>query len=261
MRLELLVSAVNREPQELMEAMHLDSDAVIINQCGRDDSREITFGNHVIRYFESSECGVGRSRNNALDGASGDIVLFSDEDITYDDGYSARIIEAFKAHPDADVLLFNVRVCEKRRTYYIDSEHKVGFFNSGRYPAYSIAARRERLLACGVRFSLLFGGGAPYSAGEDSLFLMDMVRQHLKIVAVPVEIGMEHERESSWFRGYTEKFFFDRGVLYHFLYKRLAIVFAARFIIAKRKVMCKKVPARKAFRLMLAGIKKGKGLK
>ena len=33
------------------------------------------------------------------------------------------------------------------------------------------AVRRERLQAANITFSLLFGGGAKYSNGEDSLFL------------------------------------------------------------------------------------------
>ena len=43
-----------------------------------------------------------------------------------------------------------------------------------------------------------------------------------EVYATPAELGSETERESTWFDGYHEKFFIDRGVLYHFLYGKLA---------------------------------------
>ena len=115
------------------------------------------------------------------------------------------------------MVLFNIRVGESRATYYTEKFHRVHIWNAGRYPTYSFAVRRERLQAANITFSLLFGGGAKYSNGEDSLFLKDCLSYGFKVYATPVELGAETERESTWFHGYHEKFFTDRGVLYHFL--------------------------------------------
>lgn len=258
MTLEVLVSSVNRECDELIESMHLASDAVIINQGRQHEYTERTKENYRIKYYGFCEKGVGLSRNNALLRATGDIVLFSDEDIVYDEGYREKVLKAFDENPGADMLLFNFRVPKERQTYHIDKKTKIHALNCGRYPTYSFALRRERLHKCGVTYSLLFGGGAKYSAGEDSLFIKDCLRAGMKIYALPVELGCELERESSWFRGYTEKFFFDRGVLYHFLYGRWAYLFGARFVLAKKSFMCKDVSAAKAWKLIRQGIKEGK---
>ena len=48
------------------------------------------------------------------------------------------------------------------------------------YPTYAVAAKREALHRVNVGFSLLFGGGARYSNGEDSLFLHDSPLRHGK---------------------------------------------------------------------------------
>ena len=256
--LQVLVSAMNANCQQLVEKMNIKSDAIIINQCDKVGYQEQHLNEGTVRFFDMNERGVGLSRNNALLRATGDIVLFSDEDITYDDDYVNKVLDAFEKHSDADMLLFNIRVCESRRTYYTTKETKIGWYNCGRYPTYSFAIRREKLHKSGVTYSLLFGGGAKYSAGEDSLFIKDLLRKKFKIIALPIEIGQEAERESTWFNGYTEKFFFDRGVLYHFLYGKLAKVFAYRFIMAKKSFMCKEIAPKKALSLMMDGIKEAK---
>ena len=258
-KFEVLVSALNNDPEQLIGRMNLGSDAVIINQTDHKDKRVVKLDNDcTVRIFENTDRGVGASRNKALSKAEAEIVLFSDEDIVYDKGYEKKVLKAFEENADADIILFNIEVDERRRTYWIDKRTKVGRFNSGRYPAYSAAARLSSLKKTGVKFSLLFGGGAPYSNGEDSLFFMDCVRSGLKIVAVPVKIGKEEFRDSTWFKGYNEKFFFDRGVLYHFLYRGAAVIWGLRFVVTKSRVMCREVHMVKAFSLLCAGIRKGK---
>lgn len=258
MRLQALVSAVNQNPEELISRMKLRSDAIIVNQGRNHAFWKLTRDGYEIRCYDFMEKGVGLSRNTALLRADGDILLFSDEDITYDDGYADRIIAEFEKHPEADMLLFNVRVGASRATYHIERYGRVRWYNSGRYPTYSFAARREKIHRNNITFSLLFGGGAEYSNGEDSLFLRDCLRAGLKIYSVPVEIGEEAERQSTWFTGYHEKFFFDRGVLYHYLYGRLAYLLALRFILTKKAFMCREVPPGQALKLMKQGIRDAK---
>ena len=50
-------------------------------------------------------------------------------------------------------------------------------------------------------------------------------------------IGRENGRPSTWFHGYNEKFFYDRGVLYRFLYGRAALPMAVRFLLKNRTQM------------------------
>ncbi|MCR5120147.1 MAG: glycosyltransferase family 2 protein [Lachnospiraceae bacterium] len=259
MKLETLISAVNKD-SGLPAVMGVEGDAVLINQCDHDSEEVADSDKARVRIFNRNERGVGKSRNLALEKAEADLILFSDEDIRYEAGYAGKIIEAFEQHPEADVLFFNVKVCEERRTYHTEEEKKVGYFNLGRYPAYAAAMRREKIISRGIRYSLLFGGGAKYSNGEDSLFFMDCVRAGLKLKALPTEIGYEEPRESTWFSGYHEKFFFDRGVLYHFLYRQLAWLWGARFIFSKRKVMCREIKAFEAYKILLKGIKEGKSI-
>ncbi|MCD8326690.1 MAG: glycosyltransferase family 2 protein [Lachnospiraceae bacterium] len=294
MRVEVLVSCLNADVKSLVSKMKLDSDAVIVNQCGREDEEQFALSCGMeengrngsfccveenersegcsdiekidetaspcgrIRVCCSTERGVGRSRNLAMSKAEREFCIFSDEDIVYRKGYGLAIAEEFDRHPEADGLLFQVEVDPARKTYQNDQFGPVGLLNCGRYPAYSMAFRREKLLQSGVRFSTLFGGGARYSNGEDSLFIRDVLKAGLKLYKTPVCIGEEVPRPSTWFTGYHEKFFFDRGVLYHFLYGWAAPLWAFRFVFTKRKLMCQEIPWRKALGLVCRGIREGR---
>ena len=258
MKLQLLVSAMNKDAENLINTMGITTDAVIINQCDKYDTRIFEDKNRKIEFYDMNEWGVGRSRNSAVLKSSGDILLFSDEDIVYEKDYEKRVIKAFEENKNADMLIFNIEVDESRRTYHIDKKTKVGLLNCGRYPTYSMAVKREVLLKKGIMFSLLFGGGAPYSAGEDSLFIMDCVKAGMKIYALPITIGREELRPSTWFNGYTEKFFYDRGVLFAHLYGKAAGIMAARYILAKKRVMCREIKPRDAYNLIKKGIKDGR---
>ena len=257
MSLTLLVSALNKNPDDLIESMHIASDAVIVNQCDHDSRREITGDSNRILIIESLTRGVGVNRNLCIDNSFGDIILFGDDDIVYDKDYAAKVVDEFNRHPEAELITFNVSVCDERRTYVNEGFKKLSSMNIGRYPAYSIAVKRDVLIDKKVRFSPLFGGGAKYSNGEDSLFLKDAFKSKISMYATDVHIGEEIPRESTWFNGYTKKFFHDRGVLFAFLYGKNAWLWRLRFILVKKEMFKGEIKRSEANRLMKEGIKDG----
>ena len=277
---QVLIAAVNQEPEKLIKQMNIQSDAILVNQCDRYAVETISIGSArnrhgdkeqnadekydegktpTLQVYHMAERGVGLSRNTALMRATGDICLFSDQDIVYEDGYEKAMLQEFEHHPEADMIVFNIQIGKERQTYHNAQWKKVHWYNCGRYGAVSFAIRREKLLESGVTFSLLFGGGAKYSAGEDSLFIKQFMDKGYQVYASPVTIGREAEGESTWFEGYTEKFFFDRGVLYHFLYGRLAKPWAFRFLLAHKDKMCRDYSVKQAYEIMKRGIKEGAG--
>lgn len=259
MKLQVLTAAVNQEVNTLAEKMNLETDAIIVNQCDHFAYQEYQHRGRRIQCFSMNERGVGLSRNTALMRADAELCLFSDEDIVFYSGYEEIVCKAFQKNKDADVITFNFKVDPSRATYYNRTEKRIRWHNYGRYPTYAVAARTESLRRANVGFSLLFGGGARYSNGEDSLFLHDCLKKGLHLYAKTEEIGREVYRESTWFKGYHQKFFRDRGVLYHHLYGSLAKIFALRFLFAHRDEMLKEMPLKEAYRLMKQGIREGKG--
>ena len=258
MDMQVLVAAVDKDVDALAGQMNLETEAVIVNQCDSFGYREYLHKGKKIRCFSMKERGVGLNRNTALMHAGREILLFSDEDIVFYPGYHRTVLKAFEENPDADIITFNFKVDPTRATYYNKEKRRIRWYNYGRYPTYAAAARRESLLKANVSFSLLFGGGARYSNGEDSLFFHDCLKKGLHLYARPEEIGQEVYRESTWFKGYNQKFFVDRGVLYHYLYGFMAGLFSLRFLYAHRGELLKEIPFGRAYGWMKQGIREGK---
>lgn len=257
MKVQVLASVMNETMETIVNRMQLDSDAVIINQCDRLQAQEMEHQGHIVRFFSFPDRGVGRSRNEAILRADQDICLFSDGDIVYEPGYADAITAEFERNPKADMILFNITVEEARRTYHITERRRVHWYNCGRYGAVSFAVRRDSLLKSGVTFSLLFGGGAKYSNGEDSLFLKEFMSKGYRVYTAPVTIGREEAGASTWFAGYNEKFFADRGVLYHYLYGKMSWLMSLRFLLAHKAVFCKDITVRQAYEWMKQGMREG----
>jgi len=259
MRLLTLVSAVNQNIEELVDTMRLGSDAVITCQCDKNETGEYSAPCGRIIWECLDNRGVGINRNTCIKNASfGDILLFSDEDIVYDDGYAQSICDEYEKHPEADGILFNMRVGEERRTYWNEDYKKIKFYNYGRYPAYSISIRREILEKSKVLFPLEFGGGATYINGEDSVFLHDLLKSGVNLYRSPICLGEETVRESTWFKGYNERFFISRGALYVRLYGKFDVVMAWVFLL-RHRYMTNDLGFMKSLKLMKQGMKEIKG--
>ena len=235
MKIVSLVSAVDGNIEEMIDGMHLESDAVVVNQCDAEGELSLNIDGNEIRQINITGRGVGANRNTCIENAPEcDVLLFTDEDIIYDEGYLKKIVDEYSAHPEVDALLFNIRVCEARRTYWNDRFKRIRFYNYGRYPAYSISIKKDVLMKSGVKFSTEFGGGAKYANGEDSIFLHELLKSGVRIYASAVCLGEETERESTWFSGYNERFFIGRGALYVKLYGAFAKMRALIFLIRHR---------------------------
>lgn len=224
MTLQVLVAAMHQDDHALPEKMNLQTDALIGNQCDRNAVEEFDYHGHCIRYYSFAERGVGLNRNTTLMRASADIVLFADADVVYADGYADTVLRAYAEHPKADVILFNMKM-----SYHGEPPHDVvlrscyvGRRAISRFGTVCISARTRALKRANVTFHRMFGGGAEFGSGEDTIFLQDCVRKGLRVFACAQTLGCARPGTSTWFEGYTDKYFFDKGVLFYYLYPRLA---------------------------------------
>lgn len=215
MKLQVLVSTMHRTDHSLLDEMNIQSDAVVINQCDREETEEFLYNGHSIKWISVKDRGIGKSRNAAIENADADIILFADDDVIYDDGMAQAVVRAFEEHKDSDIIIFNLESLNTERPeYMVEQDIKLSRFNFMRYGATKIAVRADSIKKNKLRFSLLFGGGAKYQCGEDNLFLIQSIKAGMNPVAVPVKIGCVKQEGSTWFKGYNEKYFYDRGVLF-----------------------------------------------
>lgn len=254
MSIQVLVASMNQKDHSLIDKMNIQTDAIVGNQCDRNEIEEFVYNGNKIKYLSFNERGVGLNRNNTLMRATAEICILADDDIVFLDGYDKKIKKWFDENPNADVIIFNLIEKPKKR-YVINKKFKVGYHNYMKFGATRIAFRRRSITRAGITFNLHFGGGAEFSAGEDTLFLNECLKRKLNIIAVPEFIAtLTDTRDSSWFQGYTDKFFIDRGALFAAVSKRWAWLLCLQFAIRRRKKFNKEKSWFETFRLMLQGV-------
>ena len=258
MDLQVLIATMNQTDHRLLKKMNIQSNAIVGNQTTINKIEEFTYNNHQIKYLSFNEKGVGLNRNNALMRAQAEVCLFADDDMVYEDNYPEIVKRQFRNNPEADVIIFNLYE-ENPSRYIIKNKFKVNFMNYMRFGAARIAFRTESVTKNAIYFNQHFGGGTEYSNGEDTLFLTECLKKGLNIVAVPEYLAtLTEERDSTWFSGYDDKFFKDRGTLFYYISKRWAKLLCLQFVIRQRNKFREDKSLVEAYRLMIEGVNREK---
>ncbi len=257
MELEVLVATMEQKDCSLAEKMNITTGAVIANQCDRWDYAE----QNGVRMVSTATRGVGINRNLALQLSKADILLFADDDVRYYDGALEGVLEAFRQLPRADVIFFGLdmtrdgKVFDKRR----NKVRRVHLWNALRYGTARMAVRRSAIMEKRLSFTTLFGGGCKYGSGEDTVFIADCLRAGLKVYSHDLVLGTCAKDSSSWFKGYNEKYLYDRGAMVACVFPGLKHLIKYHFA---RKVTKKQgIPLKKVLRYMNMGIRGFKTLR
>ena len=255
-RLQVLVATMHQKDLSIVEKMNIRCGAVIANQADRNEF----LAEGDVKMITTATRGVGLNRNIALLAADGDILLLADDDVVYYDDMAQSVAAAFRENPQADVLVFgmdivkNGAVTEKRHL----KTRRLHVFNAMRFGTYRIAVRREALLRANIMFNQNFGGGCPFSAGEDSLFLKACFDRGLKVYAHEYVLGTCAKDTSTWFTAYNEKYFYDKGALVRHLFPRCPYLMAPYFAIFFKRQTSLGVWQR--LKLVFRGVRGGKKL-
>lgn len=236
MTYQLLVATMHQTDASIYDEMNLKSDAIIVNQCDVNRIEEMDMGSSHVKIISLNERGVGLSRNTALMRADADIVEFADDDMIFSDTYKEDVLRAFEQQPDADMIIFSVDSLNPERPLKkIRKFERINRFQGLKYGCARLAVRREKLVYNNISFSLLFGGGAKYGSGEDSLFIQDCFRAGLHVYRSPLKVADVKQDTSTWFHGYTDKYYRDKGALFKALLPRLCHVYAVFTSLKYRK--------------------------
>lgn len=103
-KVEVLMSVMHQASFDIAYKTGIRSDLLIINQCDKEDYQELIIDGYLWRMISTTERGLSKSRNMALNHAKGDICLFCDDDETMSQGYVDTISKAFLKYPMRQVL-------------------------------------------------------------------------------------------------------------------------------------------------------------
>lgn len=224
-KFEILCVTMNQKDFSKIEEMNIHSNVVFANQCDHTSYESIDFENYTAKMISTQTRGVGINRNLALAYASADICLLADDDVRYYDDMEQRVIREFDENPKADLMIFHLDTDDpiRKQPRYCKTK-KWSRFKGLPWGGVRIAFRLSALKRVNIWFTTLFGGGAVFPSGEDSIFLEDIRRAGLNIYVSKQTIGTLSFGTSTWFTGHDKKYFFARGAFYGAARSKTALV-------------------------------------
>jgi len=150
-----------------------------------------------VRVLSYSGSGVTKIRNKVLENATGDYLIFADDDITFNEAGLKEAIQVMQK--EGLVLLLGQAVDEKGvlRKSYPTSSQKLTKLNSGKAATYEMLIDLQAVRASGVLFDENFGAGAPETyLGDEYIFIADLVSKALPCSFMPITLAT-HPTDSS----------------------------------------------------------------
>jgi len=250
---QILISTVDNHFQK--RALPLSTPHLIINQLINSESLDTSQKN----LFEYAERGLARSRNHALDHATGEICLLSDDDLYYKENIESLIIQAFEENPTADIITFQIETPESKAFNAYRGEP---FWHTKRTimrtASVEIAFRRSSIEKMHLSFDEHFGLGAAFPTGEENIFLSDALDKGLKLLYIPIPIVI-HPPESSGQNYNDIKLVQAKGAMFERIFGLKG--YAVSFLFALKKYKYSRHSLFQFYSLMLQGVKKYRNLK
>lgn len=254
-QVEVLISAMNQNDSSIFKRTNIQSNALMINQCDNENYWEKQYEYGLVRIFSTKERGLSNSRNMAIQNACGRYALLCDDDELLYDGYPEIIENAFDEKPKADIICFQVKRIGKK---YSQKSFKLNHLSVSKIASWQICIKLDSLKKDCVAFDPTFGAGTPLGSGEEGIFLHDCLRKGLNLYYVPRCIGEVAQKESTWFKGFDEQYFFNRGIIIRRAdgFGR-GIIYCVYFLIAKYPRYKSKTSFKSACKNIFKGFFKG----
>ncbi|GAA0746441.1 glycosyltransferase family A protein [Clostridium oceanicum] len=261
MKLEVLVSTMNQKDMFLSKKMNIKTDALIINQCDKEDVQELIIDNKKIRMLSYNERGLSKSRNRAIYNSKADICIIADDDLVYKDNYKNIIIEAYNKYLDADIIAFDVKSTNCCRPTSSLKEGNVDFLHSMKIASFQITFKRESILNKNIKFNELFGAGSKYTCGEENILLIECIKKGLKVKFVKKAIAIVNHNESTWYNGFDKKLFKTKGAMFYEMSSIMSPILISQFAIRKWNLYKNQMHFISAYKYMIKGIIEYKKIK
>ncbi len=256
MKFEILLSCMNQKDFSIIEKSKIKGNITVVNQCNEDGFSCFETQNGTAKWYSVNDRGLTKSRNFAIRKSESDVCLLCDDDEVFVDDYESKVIKAYKEVSDADVIIFKML---NRTPSFSDKIQRIKFPKTMKVSSWQISFRRESLLKTNVFFDEKLGAGTGNGGEEELKFLLDCQKAGLNIYYVPVEIASVSQSQSTWFEGFDEAFFYNRGATTRYILGYLlAVLYGFYYVIKKKSMYSKTISSKNALKAILRGIKDNK---
>ncbi len=150
-----------------------------------------------VRVMSFAGSGVTKIRNKVLENATGDYLIFADDDINFNEQGIRQAIQELETTKLA--LMLGQAVDEKGllRKSYPSSKQTLTKLNSGKAATYEMLLDVHQVRASGVLFDENFGAGAKETyLGDEYIFIADLLSKGLTCSFIPIVLAT-HPTDSS----------------------------------------------------------------
>ncbi|MDO5379980.1 MAG: glycosyltransferase family A protein [Acidaminococcaceae bacterium] len=258
--LEILLSCMYEKDYSIILKSNIKTNAVIINQCNENSMDQINISNNkYVKWINSTERGLSKSRNMAIRNSCADICLIADNDEKFEDDYEQKILKAYEDLPGADIIIFDLH---NKHTKLNPKIYLLKRLEMLRVCSLQITFKRKSIIDNKLIFDVKLGAGTGNGAGEENKFLLDCYDKGLKIYHVPEKIAVMTENESTWFTGFDEDFFYKRGMSTRYILGfGLSCMYGLYYAILKHNQYKKDIGIFVALKNILSGILDNKLMK
>ena len=195
------------------------------------DESPYVFTEKNAKLIELKNKGVAKSRNAALDRASGEFLLFGDDDMEFIESGVDAALAYFKANPDCAIILAQaIDESGALRKSYPSEITPLKLTNSAKAATYEMLVRVDALKEKGVRFDENFGAGAENYLGDEYILIADALRAGLKGAHLPVKLAI-HPKDSSGSKWGSEADLAARAKVFTRVFGWKAPIYRAAFLV------------------------------
>jgi hypothetical protein len=172
-----------------------------------------------VKLLSFSGTGVTKIRNQVLENAQGDYLIFADDDLSFDEKGLRQAIQAMEDSKLTLLLGQAVDETGKLRKSYPTKPQVLTKLNSGKAATYEMMVNVQAVRLSGVRFDESFGAGAEEAyLGDEYIFIADLLSKDLACSFVPVVLAT-HPTDSSGSGWGTDKDRRARALIFDRVFK------------------------------------------
>lgn len=229
---EILIATKNKSSLDFLEAMfpfeHYSNFNILIINQSQNCSCASSFTS--VRVINSQEIGLSKSRNLAIRNASKKIVLLSDDDLIYRQGFDKYILTEFDQNKNATVITFN----HLEENELEPHKSKLKSFQHNKKSIWSvssveIAFRLDAIKKNTIWFDELFGLGAYFETAEEYLFLKTVLQKKLQLYFNPAIILL-HPAMSSGKKEGSDGLLYARAALFSKTKQQFAPIYLSKYL-------------------------------
>ena len=207
---------------------------LVINQT--DDARLLQTGHKNITVINTTERGLAKSRNMAINNITTTYAVLTDDDVIFRANLMDMLQKGFALFPKAGVIKFRAaKVGDAHFGNYRENAIKnlsiLGIMNVS---SIELAVNVEKLKQSNAFFDEYFGLGAAFGNGLEQAFLDNVRKKKLQIAYYP-EIIVNHPDDCSGRNAKTERHYYINGALGRKMFGKMFTLWAGIFVVFQIK--------------------------